>query len=100
MFRLFEVGQVRGSANSRTFSVVWHLRDQNIDVGVDVRPARSENPFFGVPRSDATADRYLSPFRGEHIATPHPIARNGRPCNLTGVASSGGAPSRRRHRQH
>ncbi len=100
VFRLFEVGQVRGSANSRTFSVVWHLRDQNIDVGIDVRPARSENPFFGVPRSDATADRYLSPFRGDYIATPHPIARNGRPCNLTGVASTGGAPSRRRHRQH
>ncbi len=98
IFRLFEVGQVRGSANSRTFSVVWHLRDQNIDVGVDVRPARSENPFFGIPRNDSTASRYLSPFRGDYITPPHPISRSGRPCNLTGVASTGGAPSGRHHR--
>ncbi len=101
VFRLFEVGQVRGSANSRIFSVVWHLRDQNIDVGVDVRPARSENPFFGVPRRDATAERYLAPFRAENVAAPHPIARNGRPCNLAAVASTGGAPSTsRHHRRH
>ena len=38
VFRLFELGQVR-SANGRIFSVTWHLRDQNIAVGVDVRPA-------------------------------------------------------------
>ncbi len=77
---------------------MWHLRDQNIDVGVDVRPARSENPFFGIPRNDSTASRYLSPFRGDYITPPHPISRSGRPCNLTGVASTGGAPSGRHHR--
>lgn len=98
VFRLFELGQVRGSANSRVFSVTWHLRDQNLTVGVDVRPARSEAPFFGIPRRESGADRYLNPFRADNVNAPHPIARDGRPCNLSGVPGSGAPSSRRRHR--
>lgn len=114
LFRLFEQGIVRGSPEARIFSVVWRLRDQRgidnnafTEIGVDVRPARSENPFFGVPRRDnANRVTLLRPFRGEDVNAPHPIARAGRPCNLSGVP---GAPApaarseedggRRRHRR-
>lgn len=104
LFRLFEAGVVRGSPEARIFSVVWRLRDQDIEVGVDVRPARSENPFFGVPRADnAAVGRFLLPFRAEGVVAPHPIARRGRPCNLAGVPGMPSAPaeegSHRRHRR-
>ncbi len=95
VFRLFELGQVRGSANGRIFSVTWHLRDQNLTVGVDVRPARSENPFFGLPRREAGADRYLSPFRANNVNAPSPIARGARPCSAAGLPN-GAAPRRSR----
>ena len=108
LFRLFEAGVVRGSPEARIFSVVWRLRDQDIEVGVDIRPARSENPFFGVPRADnATTGHFLLPFRSEGVTAPHPIARRGRPCNLSGVPGMPSAPAvdesssaRRRRRRH
>jgi type VI secretion system protein ImpL len=96
VFRLFELGQVRGSANSRIFSVTWHLRNQNLAIGVDVRPVRSENPFFGLPRRDASADRYLSPFRATNVNAPSPIARGARACSTAGLPRSS-SPRRRRH---
>lgn len=100
IFRLFEAGVVRGSPEARIFSVVWRLHDQQgMEIGLDVRPARSENPFFGVPRRDnSTTGRFLLPFRGEGMNAPHPIAVRGRECNLSGVPN---APRRsRRHRRH
>ena len=108
LFRLFEAGVVRGSPEARIFSVVWRLRDQDIEVGVDIRPARSENPFFGVPRADnAATGHFLLPFRAEGVTAPHPIARSGRPCNLAGVpgmpsvsASDESSSARRRRRRH
>jgi len=107
LFRLFEAGVVRGAPEARIFSVVWRLRDQDIEVGVDIRPARSENPFFGVPRADnASTGRFLLPFRAEGVTAPHPIARRGRSCNLSGVPGMPSAPadddssSRRRRRRH
>ncbi|MDO9020054.1 MAG: type VI secretion system membrane subunit TssM [Deltaproteobacteria bacterium] len=107
LFRLFEAGVVRGSPEARIFSVVWRLRDQDIEVGVDIRPARSENPFFGVPRADnASTGRFLLPFRSEGVTAPHPIARRGRSCNLSGVPGMPSAPDedsssrRRRRRRH
>ena len=96
VFRLFELGQVRGSANGRIFSVTWHLRDQNIAVGVDVRPARGENPFFGVPRREAGADRYLSPFRANNVNAPALIARGAQACSAAGLP---GSSTPRRHRR-
>lgn len=105
LFRLFEAGQVRYSPG-RTFAVVWHLRDQNIDIGVDVRPARSQNPFFGVPgHSETNTPPFMLPFRGPNVEPPHPIARSARRCNLSGVQ---GAPTpadnaerpRRHRRRH
>ncbi len=96
IYRLFELGQVRGNANGRIFSVTWHLRDQNLTVGVDVRPARSENPFFGLPRRESGSDRYLSPFRANHVNAPSPIARNARACSVAGLPRA--APRRHRRR--
>ena len=50
LFRLFEAGVVRGSPEARIFSVVWRLHDQqSMEIGVDVRPARSENPSSESP---------------------------------------------------
>lgn len=112
LFRLLEAGIARGRTEGRVFSVVWRLRDQRgiegnrfVEIGVDIRPARSENPFVGVPRADNQTVQLLRPFRGGDIAAPHPIARTGRTCDLSGVP---GAPPRaerfrdeggRRHRR-
>lgn len=75
--------------------MVWRLRDPGVEVGVDIHPARS-NPFFGVPRADnASTGRFLLPFRAEGVTAPHPIARRGRSCNLSGVP---GMPLRPRGR--
>jgi type VI secretion system protein ImpL len=100
LFRLFEAGVVRGSPEARIFSVVWRLHDQqSMEIGVDVRPARSENPFFGVPRRDnSTTGRFLLPFRGEGMNAPHPIAIRGRECNLSGVPNAPRASRRHRSR--
>ena len=110
LFRLFEAGVVRGSPEARIFSVVWRLRDvhnEGIEIGVDVRPARSENPFFGVPRSDnAQVGHFMLPFRADGVIAPHPIARRGgHPCNLAGVPGMPAAPaapsgSSHHHRHH
>ncbi|MDB4932534.1 MAG: hypothetical protein JWM10_5018, partial [Myxococcaceae bacterium] len=108
LFRLLEAGVVRGAPEARIFSVVWRLRDQDIEVGIDIRPSRAENPFFGVPRSDnASTGRFLLPFRSAGVTAPHPIARRGRQCNLSGVPGMPSAPaeessssSRRRRRHH
>lgn len=98
LFRLLEAGIARGRTEGRVFSVVWRLRDQRgiegnrfVEIGVDIRPARSENPFVGVPRADNQTVQMLRPFRGGDIAAPHPIARTGRSCDLSGVP---GAPPR------
>lgn len=99
IFRLFDLAQVRGNANARIFSVTWHLRDQNLDVGVDVRPARAENPFFGIPRRADNADRYLSPVRSTNVDPPHPIASGRPPCQLSDVPGSG-TPSHHHRRHH
>lgn len=102
IFRLFEAGVVRGSPEARIFSVVWRLHDQSgMEIGVDVRPARSENPFFGVPRRDNSATgRFLLPFRGEGLNAPHPIAVTGNECNLSGVPNAPRASRRHRSRRH
>jgi type VI secretion system protein ImpL len=97
LFRLFEAGVVRGSPEARIFSVVWRLHDQqSMEIGVDVRPARSENPFFGLPRRESGSDRYLSPFRSNNVNAPSPIARSARACSAAGLPRSA---SPRRHRR-
>lgn len=96
LFRLLEEGVVRGTPSARIFSVTWTLRDANMEVGVDIRPARSENPFLGIPRRDDSATGIVRPFRVEGVAAPHMITRLGHPCDVSGVPSPRARRSRHR----
>ncbi|MEI2809123.1 MAG: hypothetical protein V9F00_02600 [Nocardioides sp.] len=100
IFRLFEVGQVRGSAELRAPSRSCGTCATRTSTSASTfAPRAARTPSSASPETTPRRDRYLSPFRGDYITPPHPIARSGRPCNLSGVASTGGAPSGRHHRR-
>ena len=53
VLRLLDAGTVRGNPGERFFSVVFHLRTQGLDVVLDVRPARADNPFVPLAAGEA-----------------------------------------------
>lgn len=99
LFRLLEQGTVRGDPGARVFTTMWTLRDQNLEVAVDFRPARSENPFLGIPRRDGRV-QFLAPFRVDHTTAPRVIARNASPCTVDEGGGAAPSRSRRRSRRH
>ncbi|MSP25318.1 MAG: type VI secretion system membrane subunit TssM [Myxococcales bacterium] len=75
LFRLLEQGRVQAPENSRMFSVTWTLTSRaNVEIIIDIKPTRSEAPFFGTSRRDG---RFLAPFRSPSVNPPHTIARGG-----------------------
>ena len=72
---LFDQGTLRGNAGERFFSVVFRLRTQGLDVVVDVRPARADNPFVPLASGEV---RLLSPFRSSGVVAPRAITSGGR----------------------
>ncbi|MFO0692539.1 MAG: type VI secretion system membrane subunit TssM [Polyangiales bacterium] len=74
LFRLFDAGTVQIPQGERFFSVAFRLRTQNVDVIIDIRPSRSDNPF--VPLS-ARQVRFLEPFRATGVPAPRSITPSG-----------------------
>ncbi len=79
LFRLLEIGRLKGEPGVRDFAITWTLPSLGAAVTVDFRPARSESPFFGVVRGHAKA-RLLAPFRSG-IAVPLTIGKGSPACN-------------------
>jgi type VI secretion system protein ImpL len=73
-FRLLEAGAVRTEAGTRDFTVAFPMQTLGATIVIDVRPNRSETPFFAARRS-ANA-RFLEPFRG----LTAPVGIGGSPC--------------------
>lgn len=73
LFRLLDKGTISANPGERFFTARWRLHTQN-DVTVDIRPARSENPFVGTRA-------YLEAFRAEGVLAPSVIAVGGKPCS-------------------
>lgn len=73
LFRLLDKGTISQSPGERFFTVRWRLHTQN-DVTVDIRPARSENPFVG-------SRAYLEAFRADGVIAPSAIAVGAKPCS-------------------
>jgi type VI secretion system protein ImpL len=100
LFRLIEAGTVRGDPAARIFSVTWTLRDQGIEVGMDVRPARAENPFLGVPGRTTHAS-FLQPMRADGLAPiPRSLARETVACDTAAGAAPPPMASERHHHHH
>jgi type VI secretion system protein ImpL len=78
-FRVLEAGKAQAASGSRVFTVVWKIQSLDVDVAIDFRPARSETPFFGVPRAGQRVEM-LHPFRGQNIAPPRNIGKSGAAC--------------------
>jgi type VI secretion system protein ImpL len=72
LFRLFEKGTISANPGERFFTVRWRLHTQN-DVTIDIRPARTDNPFVG-------AKAYLEAFRGDGVLAPRTIATGAPAC--------------------
>ncbi len=76
LFRLLEQGKVSASLSSRMFSVTWTLRSRpGVQIVVDIKPTRSESPFFGAARRGSP--KLLAPFRSGDTPPPHAITRGG-----------------------
>jgi type VI secretion system protein ImpL len=76
LFRLLEDGRVQASMSSRVFSVTWALTSRRgVEITFDIRPARTESPFFGLSRRGGI--QLLQSFRGGAAYPPHSIARGG-----------------------
>ncbi len=73
LFRLLDKGTISANPGERFFTARWRLHTQN-DVTVDIRPARSENPFVG-------QRAYLEAFRAEGVMAPTVIAIGAKPCS-------------------
>jgi type VI secretion system protein ImpL len=70
-FRLLEQGKVEASVASRQFSVTWTLSSRaGVSITFDIKPARSESPFFGLSRRGS--GKLFNSFRGP-VAPPHSI---------------------------
>jgi len=80
-FRLLEQGAVSASLSSRVFSVTWTLSSRkNVQITFDIRPLRSESPFFGLSRRSGL--KLMQAFRGGEVSPPHAITRGGG-CRVT-----------------
>ncbi|MBI5069885.1 MAG: type VI secretion system membrane subunit TssM [Deltaproteobacteria bacterium] len=77
LFRLLEAGQPKGEPGLRDFAMSFSFPSLGVAVVMDFRPARSEAPFFGVPRGGKP--RLMAPFRGG-FTVPAAIGRGGPPC--------------------
>jgi type VI secretion system protein ImpL len=76
LFRLLEAGTVAANLSSRVFSVTWTLSSRsNVQITIDVRPTRTDSPFFGTSRRSGV--KLLQSFRGGDLNPPHAIARGG-----------------------
>jgi len=77
LLRLIESGKLKGEPGARDFTVSWPLPSLGASLTVDIRPARSESPFFGARRGKA---RLLGPFRAG-VQPPAVIGKAGAGCN-------------------
>lgn len=80
LFRLLDSGSVKG-VSTRQFTVAWQLRTHHIEVAMDIRPQRSESPFFGI------AGRFEEPhlfdtLRVASASVPKQIVVSGSPCRV------------------
>jgi type VI secretion system protein ImpL len=73
LFRLLDKGTISANPGERFFTARWRLHTQN-DVTIDIRPARSENPFVG-------QRAYLEAFRADGVTAPAVIAIGAKPCS-------------------
>lgn len=78
LFHLLEAGTVVASGG-RVFTVVWHLRTHDVDVTVDFRPVREDEPFFGIT-GPGRSRGLLQPVRASDVEPPRSIAIGGRAC--------------------
>ncbi len=76
LFRLLEVGQLKGEPGLRDFTMSFNFPALAVAVVMDFRPARSEAPFFGTGRGR----KLLGPFRSG-FAVPASIGKSGPPCS-------------------
>jgi type VI secretion system protein ImpL len=73
LFRLMEVGVPQVDRGARVFSVTWRMPSVGADVVIDIRPARTATPFFGV--SPGPNSGMLQPFRAAGVVPPRTIGR-------------------------
>jgi type VI secretion system protein ImpL len=81
LFRLLESGTVAASS-ARSFTATFDLRSHDVRVVIDLRPVRSDTPFFGVQGRDR-APRFLSPLRATDAVPPGEIVTESRLCTET-----------------
>jgi type VI secretion system protein ImpL len=72
LFRLLDKGTLSASPGDRFFTTRFRLHTQN-DVTIDIRPARTENPFVGL-------GAYLQAFRAPGVEAPRSIATRQKVC--------------------
>ncbi len=80
LFRLLEAAEVGGERGARTFRATWRLRGRGVEVTIDVRPVRSDTPFFG--RGSGRGNRLLSPVRAPGVRVPRNIAAGAADCRV------------------
>jgi type VI secretion system protein ImpL len=78
LYRLIEAGALKASPGGRDFTVSWSLPSIGARVTIDIRPSRSDAPFFGV-RRPGLAPRFLGSFRAG-VAPPASIGNGGPGC--------------------
>lgn len=83
LFRLIErAARVGGGGpGARTFTVTWHLPGHDLDVSIDVRLVRAENPFFA---PDDRRGRVLGPLRTVGVQAPRVITARDGECRVSG----------------
>lgn len=79
LFRLMErASRVGGGGpGARSFTVTWRLPGHALDVSIDVRLVRAENPFFA---PDDRRGRMLGPLRAVGVQAPRVIASGETEC--------------------
>jgi type VI secretion system protein ImpL len=78
LFRLLEAGKLKGEPGVGAFAMSFSLPSLGSTVTVDVRPARTDAPFFGV-RRPGTKPALLAPFRSG-VVPPANIGHGGPGC--------------------
>lgn len=71
-FRLLDAGVARANPSDRTLSVAYRVENQGVDVVIDVRAARTQNPFVV-----GASGRLFETFRGSGANAPRSIASGG-----------------------
>lgn len=77
-FRLLEAGTVT-SRGTGVFTMGWRLHTHDVDIVIEVRPAREQSPFFGVPNRSRSPG-LLQPVRADVTPPRDIIAGGGQPC--------------------